>query len=276
MPGWIADFLNADRTWSAGVTAWDGLIRVVYTILTKTPEEFSPDAWAIVTDTLYPWFLSAGVALLNLFFFIGFVRQNTNLKDNITIETWIEGFIKVIIANAVMQEGLTLAEDFLTLQVAATKFVLGKDMLILTVPELDLGAFLFGFFIGLIYFIVSLVCGVMVLLEVMKRFLYMAASIAVAPAAICTMAGGRGLENTAHAWIKTFFTYCFQFVMIAVILRIGTLMGSSLPGFLQAQEGLGEAFDGFVLWLNNLVSMLFMATAIKGTDNLLEKMFGLR
>lgn len=276
MPEWIVDFLNVDLSWSWGNAAWNALIRIVFTILTKTPKEFSPDAWAIVTDTLYPWFLSAGVALLNLFFFIGFVRQNTNLRDNITIETWIEGFIKVVIANAVMQEGLTLVDDFLTLQVTATKFALGKKTLVLSVPEVDSGAVLFIFLFGVIYFITSVVCGVMVLLAVMKRFLYLMASITVGPVAICTIAGGRGLEHSAHAWIKTFLTYCFQFVIIAIILRLGTLIGSSLPDFLQSQEGMGEIFDGFVLCLNNLVTMLFMTTAVKGTDNLLEKMFGLR
>lgn len=277
MPSWISDLLNADPSWSWGNAFWNDFIKIAFTILTKTPEEFSPEAWAVVTDTLYPWFLSAGVALLNLFFFIGFVRQNTNLRDNITIETWIEGFIKVIIANAVMQEGLTLTGDFLTLQVKATKFALGKNTLTLTNPEMDLGTFLFmNFFMSLIYFITSAVCGIMVVLEVMKRFLYITVSIVVGPVAICTMAGGRGLENTAHSWIKTFLTYCFQFVIIAVILRLGTLMGSNLPDFLQSQEGIGEIFDGFVLCTNNLVLMLFMATAVKGSDNLLEKMFGLR
>lgn len=276
MPSWIADALNVDPSWSWGNAAWNGLIKIVFKILKKTPRNFSPDAWAVVTDTLYPWFLSAGVALLNLFFFIGFVRQNTNLRDNITIETWIEGFIKVIIANAVMQEGLTLVNDFFTLQVAATRFALGRNVLRLSAPEVDCGSILFSIFCGLIYFIIAVVCGIMVLLAVMKRFLYVMVSVVVAPVAICTIAGGRGLENTAHAWIKTFLTYCFQFVMIAVILRLGTLMGSNLPDFLQSQRGLGEIFDGFVLCLNNLVCMLFMTTAIRGTDNLTEKMFGLR
>lgn len=276
MPSWIVDFFNVDLSWSWGNAAWNGLIKIVFTLLTKTPEEFSADAWAVVTDTLYPWFLSAGVSLLNLFFFIGFIRQNMNLRDNITIETWIEGFIKVIISNAIMQEGLTLVNDFLTLQVAATEFALGENVLVLSVPEVDIGTLLFTLFLGLIYFIISAVCGVMVLLEVMKRFLFVTASITVGPIAICTMAGGRGLESSAHAWIKTFLTYCFQFVLIAVILRIGTLMGSSLPAFLQSQEGPGEIFDGFVLCLNNLVFMLFITTGIKGTDNLLEKMFSLR
>lgn len=275
MPEWITDFFNVD--WSWGSFAWNGLIGVVYDILTKTPQEFSPTAWHVITTELYPWFLSAGIALLNLFFFIGFVRQNINLRDNITIETWIEGFIKVIIANGIMSNGLSLVSDLVSLSVSMTSFAIGSEAPVLSVTEVDAGSVAFFLILGWnIYLILCLVCGIMVLLEVIKRYLYLNVAIVVGPIALSTLAGGRGLESTAHSWIKAFLTYCFQIVIIAIILRIGTLMGSSLAGFLQSSSGIGDWFDGFTLFLNNMIFIVFMTVAVKGSDNMLKQMFDLR
>lgn len=277
MPDWLTGFFNVDGSWSNNI--WNALISVVRTMLTKTPKQFAPEAWELLTTELYPWFLGAGAALLNLFFFVGFVRQNTNLKENVTMEVMLEGMIKVIIANVLMQSGLTLMEDFIDLGIKATKFILRDSQalsLILPPDAIDLGAGFFMFFFSIIYVIASLVCGVMILVEVMKRYLYLMASMVAAPIGLCTLAGGRGLENTAYAWIKTFFTYAFQIIIIALILRLGALMGSHLTPLLQAQSGIGDMFDGALYFLNNLVFMIFMTTAVTGSDNLLSRMFGLR
>ena len=84
------------------------------------------------------------------------------------------------------------------------------------------------------------------------------------------------MANTGRAAIKTFFTYCFQIVVIAFWLRIGTLMASGISGLIISQTNDSGLFDGFYQALNNMICMLFMTTLIKNSDELLRKAFDLR
>lgn len=266
----------ADISWSGGSATWNALIQVVQLLLTKTPEESFPTAWQVATETLLPWFIGAGAALVNLIFFIGFIRQNINLRENVTIEVWIECIIRVIIANTFIKNGLIIISDFLRLSVTATKFVAGNDILQITNPELDAGTILFYLFVGIIYFIVSVVCSVMIMLTILQRYLYINFCVVAMPIGIASLAGGRGIENSGYAWVKTFLTYCFQIVVIAIILRIGSLMASEVPGLILSMADDGSVFKGFFGGLNNLIVMVFMTATIKNSDDLIKRSFDLR
>ena len=86
MPQWLSDFLGFASAFNLGSGIWDFFMMIVLSLMGMSPETFSPGAWGYVTGTLYPWFLSIGVVMLNMFCMIGFIRQATNLKENITVE----------------------------------------------------------------------------------------------------------------------------------------------------------------------------------------------
>ena len=275
MPNWLSEFLGFAETFNFGSAIWDYFMSLVLTLMGLSPEDFSPGAWTYVTGTLYPWFLSIGVVLLNMFCLIGFIRQVANLRENVTIEMWIELFIKTIIANVLMVNGISLMKDFFK-----AAGLLSTDIMITETPhiyssEVDAGAIMAYIIFGLIYLIASLVCGIIITLEVLVRFLNLYMLVAVAPVMLSTWAGGRGLENTAYAWIKSFLTTVFQIVVIALVLQIGSKM---IQATALTNKGtmVGNWFDGFGAVLLSFVTMIFMTTAVKGADNFLKRVADLR
>lgn len=275
MPNWLSEFLGFAKTFNLGSAIWDYFMSLVLTLMGLSPEDFSPGAWTYVTGILYPWFLSIGVVLLNMFCLIGFIRQAANLRENVTIEMWIELFIKTIIANVLMVNGISLMKDFFK-----AAGLLSTDIMITETPhiyssEVDAGAIMAYIIFGLIYLIASLVCGIIITLEVLARFLNLYMLVAVAPVMLSTWAGGRGLENTAYAWIKSFLTTVFQIVVIALVLQIGSKM---IQATALTNKGtmVGNWFDGFGAVLLSFVTMIFMTTAVKGADNFLKRVADLR
>ena len=267
---------SIDIAWSGGSATWNALMTVIQSIITMTPQEIFPDAWQVTTETILPWFIGAGASCINMIFMIGFMKQTTNFRENLTLEVFVEGGIRIIIANTLLIYSRTIMEDFLNLSTMATKFVMGTEPLKIVNPTLDVGTVLFYFVLGIIYFIGSVACAGYNLLTVLKRVAYILFCIIAVPVAAVTFVGDREMANTGRAAIKTFFTYCFQIVVIAFWLRIGTLMASGISGLIISQTNDSGLFDGFYQALNNMICMLFMTTLIKNSDELLRKAFDLR
>ena len=137
--------------------------------------------------------------LLNIFCLVGFIRQASNLKENVTMEMWIELFIKTIIANFLMQEGLKIIGYIFDIAAGGSDFIMGTTLPSIWTSDVDVGAVITYLVIGLIYLIASGVCGITILVEVMSRYLNLYILVAVSPIALSTLAGGRSIEDTAYA-----------------------------------------------------------------------------
>ncbi|MCR5451447.1 MAG: hypothetical protein K6F00_02335 [Lachnospiraceae bacterium] len=275
MPGWLQDFLGIAKSFMQGSACWDFCMEIVYILMGSSPESLAPDAWNYVTGTLYPWCSSIGAVMLNIFCLVGFIKQASNLKENVTTEMWIELFIKVIVGNYLMVHGIGLMSDFIRAAGLMSTEVMNTGLPGMYNSEVDAGAAFAYLIFGLIYILISMFCGVMIVIEVLGRYLNLYILMATAPLALSTIAGGRGIENTAIAWIKSFLTTVFQIFIIAVILKIGGMMIQS-NGFSDATGTPLDWFDGFKSVLLSMLYMIFMTTAIKGSDNFLKRTFDLR
>ena len=85
MPGWLTEFL-AGQGIKLADGIWNASMKLIAGLLTKSPQSFSSPAWSFVNGTLYPFALSIGLSLLNLFLIIGWLRALTRLHENITLE----------------------------------------------------------------------------------------------------------------------------------------------------------------------------------------------
>ena len=275
MPDWLLDFFGINNLFNLAQSGWNFFMLITYSMIGKTPENYSPGAWSYVTDTLYPWFLAIGLTLLNIFCMIGFIRQASNLKENVTIEMWIELFIKVIIANVLMSNGISLMQDIMSMGGTMSSTIMSTHFPSVYSSEMDIGAVLVYLVFGLIYSIAAAVCGGMILLEVMGRYLNLYMLVAVSPVALSTIAGGRGLDSAAHAWIKSFLTTVFQIVVIAIVLQIGDKMMES-SAYVDATSTPLDWFDGAGSVMMSFITMIFLTTAVKGADGFLKRAFDLR
>ncbi|MBR2561506.1 MAG: hypothetical protein IKE31_05080 [Eubacterium sp.] len=276
MPGWFTEFLGIAKMFSGADTVWKYCMVLVYLLMGQTPSSISPDAWSFVTGTVYPWFTTIGVTLLNLFFMIGFVRQSTNLRENMSLEIFVEQVIKVIIANVLMVSAVPVIQNFITGAGLLSQEIVSTGYPEIFSSEVDAGAVIAYVLFGLIYIVLSAICGIIILVEVLGRFLNLFLLTAFAPVAFSTLAGGRGIENSAFSWIKSFLTSVFQIVVIALILRIGSLMISGSVLSSAEISGTGEWFDGFGDVLMSMITMVFMAAAVKGSDAFLKRALDLR
>lgn len=271
MPAWMEEMLQGPA-FAVGNAVWNFVMGLVKGVITTTPQNFSLDAWDY-TKTLYTWSLGIGLALLNLFFLIGFFRQASNLRENITWEILIEQLIKAIMANALMVSELALVREFFQVASSLVGVVL-IDTPSFATENLDLGSWLFFFIFGAIYVIVAVACAFLILFAVYGRFLKLYVMTVLAPVALATLAGGRGFENTAYAWIKTFLCNVFEIFVIALVMGIGGKLIGSIDLW-TVTEGVLSTLDGFLSVLHSLFQMILMTGAVKGAESMLRRAFGL-
>ena len=232
-------------------------------------------AWDYIKNTAFPLFLSMGAVFLNMFTLIGFCRQASNLKEGITMEAWIELFIKLVIANILMTNCLDIMQEFTGFAITTTKVLLPKGVPTVIGGDYDAGFRLAMLMLAPIYLIISGVCSITVLIEILGRFLNLFMLMAVAPLALSTLAGGRGLENSAIAWFKSFLTNALQIIIIALVMQLCAGLNAGLTGMCNTGL-LASWFDGAVAVILSLIFMPFMATAVKSSDNFLKRAFDLR
>lgn len=272
MPQWVAEFLQGP-TYIIGNAFWNQIMELIAGQLTMTPQHFSGAAWSYV-QSLYRWSQSIAVVLLNLFFMIGFFRQASNLRENVTWEILIEYLIKAVMANGLMMSGLEIIQEFFSVASLLCGDLTVGDLPPFSTENLDFGSALFFSIFGAIYALVAIVCGFLILATVYGRYLKLYTMTVLAPVALSALAGGRGMEQTAYAWIKSFLVDVFEIVVIAMIMGIAGKMIASID-FGRSPGGIFEAADGFWSALQSMFTMILMASSVKGADTLLKRSFAL-
>lgn len=254
-------------------TLWNGFMRLIGLISYQTPEDFSSDAWNYVVNDVMNWTLTIGSSLFMSFFLINMLKQTSNLKQGITLERIIEMGIGVIIGNYVMIYGIELMSIMFKIAgITSNAFIIDNGLKFEQV-DMDIGAWLFSIFLGLIYFIVVLVCGISMLFVVYRRYLQLYAIVAFAPIAWSTIPGGRGISVTSISWLRTFLTKCFEIVVIAVFIAIASKMCGGID-FGRA-EGIASLFDGAVELFQNMLTMIILAGSVASAEGFIRKTFGL-
>lgn len=217
-PQWVIDLLSGGSVYTIAQELWNFVMGIAYTLMGKNVTSFTTPAinaiaqalglggnigaWDYIKNTAFPLFLSMGAVFLNMFTLIGFCRQASNLKEGITMEAWIELFIKLVVANILMTNCLDIMQEFTGFAITTTKVLLPKGVPTVIGGDYDAGFRLAMLMLAPIYLIISGVCSITVLIEILGRFLNLFMLMAVAPLALSTLAGGRGLENSAIAWFK--------------------------------------------------------------------------
>ena len=289
MPGWASAFLT-EGFGQGPMVVWNLCMYITYClmgynfnfstgneILADLPFaklfDFSETTFMAAGD-VYNWFLGAGLVLLNLFCMIAFCRQASRLRENITLEMWIELMIKVIVGNVLMLEGLKIVRSLLGVASSASAVFMNASNVDIVTSNIDLGAVLAYILVGILFLIGSVVCGIMIVVTVAKRIINIYLLTCVMPIACSTLAGGGQIENSGWAWLKTFLSTCFEIVIIALVFKLGGILNSSLQNV--AVGDVNGWFDGFLSVLCDCIYMIFLTVSVTGAGNLLRRAFDLR
>lgn len=214
--------------------------------------------------------------MLNLFFFVGFIRQASNLKQNMTTEIFVECCIKVIVGNWLLTAGISLMRLFFEMASELSGGILLDDTMTWSQTDMDAGAMVFyRLLFGVIFFCTCLVCSVMIFLAVYGRFLQLYLLVAIAPFAVSTLPGGPGISQSASAWIRTFLAKTFEIVLIALTLAIGARLCNAIDFGSFADSTVGSLFDGFIQGMQNIATMILITASVKGVDAFMRRSLAL-
>lgn len=274
MPDWLTDFLGGFSINLANAI-WNKAMGLISGMLATSPQAFSTGAWGFVENTLYPWALSIGVGMLNLFFIIAMLQAVSDFSHNITLEMAIEALIKIAAANVIF---LNLLKLIKLLFLAAS--LMAGDVFTLNAPDLivedmDLGSVLFYHLFGIFFVLAAVVCSFLMLLTVYGRYIRLYLLVVMAPFAVPALIGGRGVERSFYAWVKTFLLNAFEIVVIALVMAVSFKISSSGITIFDGHSMAASAVDGFWDALNALFTMILMTASVKGANSLLQRAFGL-
>ena len=274
MPGWLYDFLTGtDMRIAADI--WNACMKAAGGMLTMTPQGFSPGTWAFVNGTLYPFALSIGLSLLNLFFIIGWLQALTRIHENITLEMTVEGLMKIVLANVLFLNIKTIIRELFGTAslMAGSVFTLQAPRLV--AADLDAGSVLFYNLFGLLYIIAAIACGLIILLTVYGRYIKLYLLVVSAPFALSTIVGGEEARRTFVSWLKTFILNTFEIVVIAMTMVVCFKLTEGGVKIFEKGNMIVEAVNGFWDALNGLFTMVLMTASVKGVTSFMEKTFGL-
>ncbi|MBQ6393233.1 MAG: hypothetical protein IJH60_06945 [Eubacterium sp.] len=274
MPGWLAEFLAGSGIQiAAGI--WNASMKLVSGILTKSPQDFSTPVWTFVDGTLYPWALSIGLSLLNLFLIIGWLRALTRLHENITLEMTVNALIKLVAANVLLVNIKTIITSLFSTATLMAGSIFTLQPPALVAEDLDLGAILFYNLFGILYILAAIVCSFIILLTVYSRYIRLYLLVVSAPFAIPSIVGGEEARRTFISWMKTFILNTFEIVMIALVMVISFKLISGGINLFEQSNVAVEAVNGFFDALNGLFTMVLMTASVKGVNSFMTKAFGL-
>lgn len=262
--------------------AWDFIVNHAFKLLCKNPAKGQyRDIWATLTN-LYDTLDILAASLLALFFLYGFLRDSVDIRQDLTFETSIKLFIRLIVASNIMEMGCRALKKVLTWGKLLTEAICGSVNTATMMGEHWNGDDLYGMvhksvsiafpetILGLIFLLFTLVCSIVIFITVMNRLLRIWIITPFFGLAVSTIAGGGQLAQTGYAYIKAYLGYIGSALLIAVAIRIG---GASI-GLIDYSVGTDE-FSGWLMLCLMMVKMTALTSAVKMVDATVQKAFNL-
>lgn len=256
----------------------------MWAILTTSPENFKGGTiWSIVT-TINGVLGAIGTALLVLFFTIGVVKTCGSFAELKKPETAVKAFIRFAIAKALIDNGLKLMVNFVTIVQSIIKKITASSS-IGTALEFSIPSTVQSKFesIGIldgaipvwavcfIAHIAFIVIAIVLLLTVYGRFFRIYMYTAIAPIPLSTMAG-QPTEGIAKSFLKSYAGVCMQGVVIVLACIIFTAYAGSMPQIDSTKEPIAMVWTYVSEVLFNLLVLLGL---VKGSDRIIHDMMGL-
>lgn len=279
--------LAGNYAWTA---AGDSIMR--YITINPTVGESTIAGWSVVNN-IYVVMQGIAVSLVAVFFLAGWCRESIDIRQNFNLENNFKFFIRFIFAVGLVNSGLELIKEFIGFGAALTLRI-GVGSLT------GMSAFLEGSFsstmesveggealvMGLIYMIgglvgaaVTFVCSIKIVTSVLSRFYRMFIIIPFAPVAFSTFAGGHELSQTGNAWIKTFFGYLFEVVVIAISLQLCHKMFGNTTFFgsdIEAEDGwISIIAKSIMVIVERIMPVLLTTTCVGTAESVIRKCLGL-
>ena len=267
-----------------GLEYLGNMLDKMWAILTTSPENFKGGTiWSIVT-TINGVLGAIGTALLVLFFTVGVIKTCGSFAELKKPETAVKAFVRFAIAKALIDNGLKLMVNFVTIVQSIIKKITASSS-IGTALEFSIPSTVQSKFesIGIldgaipvwavcfIAHIAFIVIAIVLLLTVYGRFFRIYMYTAIAPIPLATMAG-QPTEGIAKSFLKSYAGVCMQGVVIVLACIIFTAYAGSMPQIDPSKDAIAMVWTYVTEVLFNLLVLLGL---VKGSDRIIHDMMGL-
>ena len=267
-----------------GLEYLGNMLDKMWAILTTSPENFKGGTiWSIVT-TINGVLGAIGTALLVLFFTVGVIKTCGSFAELKKPETAVKAFVRFAIAKALIDNGLKLMVNFVTIVQSIIKKITASSS-IGTALEFSIPSTVQSKFesIGIldgaipvwavcfIAHIAFIVIAIVLLLTVYGRFFRIYMYTAIAPIPLATMAG-QPTEGIAKSFLKSYAGVCMQGVVIVLACIIFTAYAGSMPQIDPSKDAIAMDWTYVCEVLFNLLVLLGL---VKGSDRIIHDMMGL-
>ena len=267
-----------------GLEYLGNMLDKMWAILTTSPENFKGGTiWSIVT-TINGVLGAIGTALLVLFFTVGVIKTCGSFAELKKPETAVKAFVRFAIAKALIDNGLKLMVNFVTIVQSIIKKITASSS-IGTALEFSIPSTVQSKFesIGIldgaipvwavcfIAHIAFIVIAIVLLLTVYGRFFRIYMYTAIAPIPLSTMAG-QPTEGIAKSFLKSYAGVCMQGVVIVLACIIFTAYAGSMPQIDPSKDAIAMVWTYVCEVLFNLLVLLGL---VKGSDRIIHDMMGL-
>lgn len=261
-------------SYSANVI-WKACLSLVLAMFNMTPMDIGEgNVWNKLISNIYPLFSALGGSLLLTFLFVAFLKEISDFRKSITLELLVTYGVKIILGEFLLMNIITIVKEFFVIAatLSVTTFV-DFQYGFVTPSEPQFSDFLGYFFWGIIYVVVALICGITIIFTVYKRFLNLYLLVIMAPIALSTITGDRGISQSAAAWVKAFLASTFEIVVTALALVISGWMISAGVIVFSALEG---TLAGWTIgYLEGAMTMAITAATVKSSEGLLKRAYAL-
>lgn len=267
-----------------GLEYLGNMLDKMWSILTTSPQSFKGGGiWSVIT-TINGVLVAIGTALLVLFFTVGVIKTCGSFAELKKPETAVKVFIRFAISKALIDNGLSIMVDFVTIVQdvikritdsssigTALEFVIPSDVQ----SSFDSVGILDGaiplWSVCFIAHIAFMIIGMILLLTVYGRFFRIYMYTAIAPIPLSTMAG-QPTESIAKSFLKSYAGVCLQGVVIVLACVIFSAYAASMPNMDTSLDPLRMVW----VYVGEVVfNMLVLVGLVKGSDRIIHDMMGL-
>jgi len=256
----------------------------MWALLTTSPQTFKDGAiWSVIT-AINGVLGAIGTALLVLFFTVGVIKTCGSFAELKKPETTVKVFIRFAVAKALIDNGLDIMVDFVTIIQGiiaditntssigtALEFVIPSDVQATFEGIGILDGAIPVWAVCFISHLAMIVIAIILLLTVYGRFFRIYMYTAIAPIPLSTLAG-QPTENIARSFLKSYAGVCLQGVVIVLACIIFTAFAATAPEMDTTLDPLEMVWK----YVSELIfNMLILLGLVKGSDRIIHDMMGL-
>lgn len=263
-------------------TIYNRLLGKGLSLLTTSPDQWMDgEGWSAVS-LFEGGFITIASSLATVLWLIGYVTEMTDIKSQVTLESEIKLFARIIITDTFIVGAFGLVQLlFATVDGLMGQFnVKAGDYAMLPDKKFleEIGglsgteAFLLTI-IGIIFFLAMVVSGVIICYMVFIRFFNILAAVPYAVLANATIAGNREVSRTAYGYWKSLIASVLSAVTMMIGLKLSSVLAAS--GIVELVDS-ADSGSGYVLayMVQTLLLVLLTAGFIKKADELTHRWIG--